>query len=252
MGEPGTPFPKCPVCNGSGQKVVTIEKPSDFLTSQLSGSTNEKQKFQMKRICEKCLGRGELRTDYATCCVCYGLKEFKSDFKCEVEIKPGTVDGEIIKVPLKIENEVKFVNFRIIQKKHDLFERIGNDLIYTKKINLEQSLCGSIRFPIETLDKRIIVVNGSENIVIQPNSSFIIKNEGFPIKNNESLLWNLKKGNLIIKFVVEMPSVFAIGPKVINLLKKIQPLNDNQISYDRSRILKDKMYFYQLPYESVS
>lgn len=246
------PFPKCPVCNGTGQKIELIEKPADFLTSNLSNSGNQKKKFSMKRICEKCLGRGELRTDYSMCCVCYGLKKFKSDFHVEFQIKPGTSDGEIIKVPLKTENEVtdiKFVFFKIFQKKHDLFEKLGNDLIYIKKINLSQSLCGNLCFPIETLDKRKIIVKGEKNVVIQPNSSFVIKNEGFPIKNDD---FSMKKGDLIIKFVIDLPSVFSLGPKVVNLLKNIQPLKDADIPYDRSKILKEKLYFCQLPYESVS
>ena len=222
------PFPICPVCNGSGQKIEMIEKPVDFLTSERKSSLNQKKKFNMKRICEKCLGRGELRTEYSVCCVCYGLKKFKSDFKVDIQIKPGTSDGEIVKIPLKIEGEatdVKWVIFKIVQKKHGLFEKVGNDLIYIKKINLTQALSGILSFPIETLDKRIIVVNGDKNIVVQPNSSFVIKNEGFPIKN-ELFCGNQMKGDLILKFIVELPSVFSLGPKVVNMLKIIQPLND--------------------------
>ena len=44
------------------------------------------------------------------------------------------------------------------EKPHPVFKRRGHDLVMTQEIELVEALCG-FRKPIETLDKRILVIS---------------------------------------------------------------------------------------------
>ncbi len=83
----------------------------------------------------------------------------------------------------------------IIQKKHDKFERIENNLLVGINISLKDALIGFEK-EIEYIDKSIIKLN-SKNI-INPYRETILENYG--LNSN---------GVLIIKFIIEFPETLT-------------------------------------------
>lgn len=75
------------------------------------------------------------------------------------------------------------------------FQRNGLDLIYTRKINLEEALCG-FSFNMRLLDGKSICINNNDR-VIRPNFEKGIVGMG--------MVRGGSKGNLIIRFQIEFP-----------------------------------------------
>lgn len=236
-------FPKCDSCHGTGEIIVEIEKPIDFLSFDAKSSLSDNPtKYQTKRICSKCMGRGEIISKVDACCLCMGLKTIKNDYQIQLRIDPGTKNNDIIRVPFQTQNQ--YLQVQIIEKEHTYFERIDNDLIYRKTINLTQALCPNLQFCIQTLDDRILYINGNSTKVISPHSYFRIKNEGFPfLDQNKSVSY----GDLIILFEIEMPNFFSLSSKVVSFLKTVQPLPNVDVKNDQHRSFKNTT-FYELPY----
>lgn len=106
---------------------------------------------------------------------------------------------------------------QIVEVPHRDFKRNGNDLIYTAKVNLLQSLLAEpisiVRNIQTTLDGRVITVSFDQ--IISPQSKKLVENEGMPIlKDNEYAEDKLKfgydrrspeKGNLIVRFDINFP-----------------------------------------------
>jgi DnaJ-class molecular chaperone len=111
-----------------------------------------------------------------------------------IDILPGYKNGVKIRFPNEINGQD--LVFVIEEKKHPIFTRDGNDLIYPIKISLRHALIGC-SISITTLDKRIIQ-HDIKNI-INPYYTEIIPNEGMPIPKGST------KGNMILKFHIEFP-----------------------------------------------
>jgi len=107
--------------------------------------------------------------------------------------------------------------FKVKEVKHQDFERKGNDLIFTAKVNLIQALC-SETVRIITLDGRKLLIGMDE--IIGPKTLKKIAGEGMPIYKDEEA-GKMCKGNLYIKFDIEFPEVLDQEAKeaVIELLK---------------------------------
>jgi len=91
------------------------------------------------------------------------------------------------------------IQFIIQEKKHDVFERNGNDLVKTVNITLKQALCG-INVNVLTLDKRRLKIPITEN-TIYPGYIHRVIGEGMPISKTNGM----KRGNLLIKFNIKFP-----------------------------------------------
>ena len=105
----------------------------------------------------------------------------KITFEREGDEHPGMEPGDII--------------FMINTKPHDTYTREGDDLLYTLKLSLEESLRG-VRAQIRTLDNRSLPVS-SQNIT--PETVLKIPNEG--MMNNKSG----RRGDLLVKFLIMFP-----------------------------------------------
>lgn len=55
------------------------------------------------------------------------------------------------------------------QKEHEVFKRIGADLITTRHISLREALCG-VSFTIKALDDRVMLIQNTPGEVIKPDS----------------------------------------------------------------------------------
>lgn len=87
--------------------------------------------------------------------------------------------------------------------------RSGNDLIYHHKITLKQALC-SEPCEFQTLDGETIKFTCDE--VISPSTCKVFPGKGMPVYNDNplsALMHNHSRGNLVLKFCIEMPSCFS-------------------------------------------
>jgi DnaJ-class molecular chaperone len=116
-----------------------------------------------------------------------------------------------------------------------VFTREDSDLIMEKKILLSEALCG-VKFTVEHLDGRILLVKSKEGEIIRPGDSKSIDGEGMPSHRNPT-----QKGKLIIKFQVEFPADFSLTPKAVNRLRKILPKPaTEEIPMDTEEVTMDK------------
>ena len=116
---------------------------------------------------------------------------------------PKSIDnGEIIilkekgnKINELLKGDIKI----IIEVKNDTkFTRNGLDLIYNISLTLKEALCG-FSFDLEYINKKIYTLNNNSGIIIYPKYQKVIPNLG--------LERDKYKGNLIIIFDVEFPTI---------------------------------------------
>jgi DnaJ-class molecular chaperone len=116
---------------------------------------------------------------------------------------PKSIDnGEIIILKEKgnkindfLKGDIKFI---IEVKNETKFTRNGLDLIYNKSLTLKEALCG-FSFDLEYINKKIYTLNNNSGIIIYPKYQKVIPNLGLQRDNY--------KGNLIIIFDVEFPTI---------------------------------------------
>jgi DnaJ family protein A protein 2 len=103
----------------------------------------------------------------------------------------------------------------IQQKEHDVFKRIGTDLIIKKTITLTEALCGT-SFLIKHLDGRMLRVTTPPGEVIKPDTFKRIVDEGMPVHGRPFM-----KGNMYVHFEVSFPDTLDAG--LVAELKKVLP-----------------------------
>ncbi|BAT87115.1 dnaJ protein homolog 1-like [Vigna umbellata] len=122
-----------------------------------------------------------------------------------IEIQPGWKKGTKITFPEKGNEQPNVIAadlvFIIDEKPHGIFTRVGNDLVVTKKISLtEAEALPGYTIQLTTLDGRDL--NIAINNATDPDYEEVVTGEGMPIAKDPS-----KRGNLRIKFNIEIPDV---------------------------------------------
>jgi DnaJ homolog subfamily A member 2 len=148
---------KCSVCDGTGVKV----------TLRTLGPMVQ----QIQQSCNACGGEGEVIREKDKCKTCLGKKIVKERKVLEVHIDKGMKNGQEIPFSGEADQspgvEPGDVIIQIEEKPHDRFQRRGDDLYYTAKINLLTALAGG-QFAVQHLDDRYLVVNIEPGEVIKP------------------------------------------------------------------------------------
>ena len=125
-----------------------------------------------------------------------------------VQIPKGIDNNEIITLVNKgnsyVNNGVSHSNVKIIilLKPHELFERNGLDILYTKSISLKDALIG-FSFMLNHINNKSYNISCSE--IIHFNYEKIINNMGF--------MRDAFVGNLIIKFNILFPPSLTVDTK---------------------------------------
>jgi len=153
--------------------------------------------MQTWKKCEHCKGTGLKPVERSNCLVCMGTRKIRKKQKIRVEIEPGMKDGQTIVKQLSNINAA----LTLKMKRHPTFKCVGNDLYIFKRISLKQALTGA-QFTITTLDGRNLEVQTPQSMVVKPEFSYRIENEGMPIFRSEN---PNKRGALYIKFAVDFP-----------------------------------------------
>ncbi len=209
----------CDLCNGSGFEVFT---------TKVDANTTHKT----QRVCAKCNKSGKMRNN--NCKNCSGSGEIKVEKSVVVEIDAGSNydDTQVFENyghqrlnELKGNMIIKIVKPKV--NKFPEFEKVGNNLLYTKNVYLADALCGC-KIYINHIDGSDFYYFEKE--VIQDGSSRIIKNKGFTIKGSKN------KGDFIINYKIKYPETI-LSEHEAKIIKKILPYEKDD-EYDDSEVEK--------------
>lgn len=105
---------------------------------------------------------------------------------------------------------------------HADYKRCGNDLIYTKRITLQEALAQK-PVTLKTLDGRCLTVTCADQI--SPQSIQLVRGEGMPItapleKNEDPMMKfviastvEAARGDLYVRFDISFPTTFSQNTK---------------------------------------
>jgi len=167
--EPGSKLEKCPACDGTG--FVQKQRRTMFGV------------FAQTEICGDCQGTGE--RPEKKCSKCGGDGRTKDEKTIRVKIPAGIAEGQTIRVsgageagmrPGSGKSEPGDLYVTAHLKKHRLFERRGDDLLYKLDINFTQAALGdSITVPTLKGKIKLKIPSG-----IQSGKIIKISGGGFP------------------------------------------------------------------------
>jgi len=140
----------CSTCNGSGAKPGT--KPITCTTCHGAGAVQMRQGFfSVQQTCPQCHGTGKIIPE--PCATCHGQGKIKNNKTLEVKIPAGIDDGMRIRSTGNGEPGTNggppgdlYIEIRL--KKHELFERDGDDLHCVVPVSITTAaLGGEINVP---------------------------------------------------------------------------------------------------------
>jgi len=188
----------CPQCHGKG----TIEQ------------TGGRMKFNV--TCPRCHGTGK---NISTCPVCHGEGTVERTDPLEVRIKPGTRDGQRIRIAGKGNAGVRggaagdlYVIIRIGE--HPLFRREGDDIYITVPVTAVEAALGS-KIDVPTID-------GRSTLKIPPGTQsgqkLRLREKGVPSATKEGV-----RGDEIVEVQITVP--MPRDEKTKELLRELAKLN---------------------------
>jgi len=176
----------CPICSGSGVKIVNQQLAPGFVQ-------------RVQTTCDRCGGKGKIMK--SICTHCHGTKVEIGDQLVMLFVEKGMPDGYEIVSPSDADQnpdeEPGDLVFKIKTLAHQTFTRQGNDLHMTKTITLLQSLVG-FTATFAHLDGHEVTL--TRDSVTPPGYIQVINNEGMPIHEQSS-----RKGRLYVTYQIQFP-----------------------------------------------
>jgi molecular chaperone DnaJ len=157
---------ECNTCNGTGAKPGTTAKTCG--TCQGSGAVQMRQGFfSVQQTCHTCRGTGKIIP--SPCGTCHGAGKIKNNKTLEVKIPAGIDDGMRIRSSGNGEPGSNggppgdlYIEIRL--KKHDIFERDGDDLHCQVPVNIvKAALGGEIDLPTLAGKASIDIPEGTQH-----------------------------------------------------------------------------------------
>ena len=157
---------ECETCDGTGAKPGTSVKTCS--TCHGSGQVQMRQGFfSVQQTCPHCRGTGKIIP--SPCTMCHGQGKIKNQKTLEVKIPAGIDDGMRIRSTGNGEPGTNggppgdlFIEIRV--KKHDIFERDGDDLHCSVPISITTAaLGGEIRVPTLAGEAAIDIPEGTQS-----------------------------------------------------------------------------------------
>jgi len=189
---------KCPECNGTGQ--VT--------------QTGGRMKFNVQ--CPRCHGTGK---NLSTCAMCHGAGVIEKTEPLEVRIKPGTRDGQRIRVPGKgnagAHGGAPGDLYAIIRTEgHPIFRRDGDDIYLTVPVNATEAALGA-KIEVPTIDGRALLKIPPGT---QSGQKLRLREKGVPSATKEGT-----RGDEIVEITVTVP--MPRDERTKELLRELAKLN---------------------------
>ena len=203
----------CRTCDGRGHSEKTKMKQCDYCNGR--GEIQESRNtffgnFARVTTCRVCNGLGQVPEK--PCSTCRGNGHIKGKKKVSVEIRPAVASGQIIRIKGMGESgEHKAgagdLYVRINVKPHSVFERHGNDLVRSVKINIIDVILGE-KISIGTLGGKTVDVKIPANFNL--SDTIRIRGEGMA-----------RSGDLIVRLEVTTPrKLSSRAKKLIDKLKE--------------------------------
>ena len=189
---------KCPECNGTGQ--IT--------------QTGGRMKFNVP--CPRCHGTGKNLT---TCPTCHGEGTVSRTEPLEVRIKPGTRDGQRIRVPGKgnagAHGGPPGDLYAIIRTgDHPIFHRDGDDISLTVPVTASEAALGA-KIEVPTIDGRALLKIPPGT---QSGQKLRLREKGVPSATREGT-----RGDEIVEITVTVP--MPRDERTKELLRELAKLN---------------------------
>ncbi len=189
---------KCPECNGTGQ------------ITQTSG----RMKFNVQ--CPRCHGTGKNLT---TCPTCHGDGTVTHTEPLEVRIKPGTRDGQRIRLPGKgnagAHGSTPGDLYAIIRTgDHPIFHRDGDDISLTVPVSASEAALGA-KIEVPTIDGRALLKIPPGT---QSGQKLRLREKGVPSATREG-----QRGDEIVEITVHVP--MPRDERTKELLRELAKLN---------------------------
>jgi molecular chaperone DnaJ len=189
---------KCPECNGTGQ--IT--------------QTGGRMKFNVQ--CPRCHGTGKNLT---TCPTCHGEGTVTHTEPLEVRIKPGTRDGQRIRVPGKgnagAHGGAPGDLYAIIRTgDHPVFHRDGDDISLTVPVSATEAALGA-KIEVPTIDGRALLKIPPGT---QSGQKLRLREKGVPSATREGA-----RGDEIVEITVHVP--MPRDERTKELLRELAKLN---------------------------
>ncbi|MFY9844685.1 MAG: J domain-containing protein, partial [Terriglobales bacterium] len=189
---------QCPQCHGKG----TIEQ------------TGGRMKFNV--TCPRCHGTGK---NISTCPVCHGEGTIERTDPLEIRIKPGTRDGQRIRIAGKGNAGVHggpagdlYVIIRI--EEHPLFRRDGDDIYITVPVTVVEAALGS-KIEVPTIDGRSMLKIPPGT---QSGQKLRLREKGVPSATKDGA-----RGDEIVEIKITVP--MPRDEKTKELLRELAKLN---------------------------
>ncbi len=203
---------KCGTCDGTGAKAGS--RPVTCKTCGGRGQVHVSHGFfAISRTCNTCRGRGTIIEH--PCTSCKGVGMVRGTRNLTVTVPPGVDSGMRIRLagegePGETGGERGDLYLVVNVRKHDLFERDGEDLLMELPIPFTTAVAGG-DLPIPTLDG-----GGSLKIPAgtQTGQHFRVKGKGMPALRGRN------KGDLIVRIAIELPR--KITRRQADLLKEFE------------------------------
>jgi DnaJ-class molecular chaperone len=196
---------------------------------------------EIRQPCPNCHGSGKIAPNENKCSDCNGECNHSKEVKIGIPLQNGLKHGQQIHLPGHGHNFKDGKTDLIIiinEKRHNVFERNGADLIMNVDLQLFQALYGFDKI-IEHLDKRKLHLSHTGKTEF--NIIRKISNEGMNILNTNN------KGDLIIKFNIKMPNIDYnndLSQKLLYLLKSLDQDESNNeviVKNNKSKYVKTLM-----------
>ena len=218
---------KCGTCDGRGVRIQVVQM-GPMIQQIQSG-------------CTVCNGSGHTANHNNKCELCNGNGYKSKEVRINFPLKNGLSNGQQIQIPghgHHLKDGKTDLVVVINEKQHSRFKRVNNDLCIEVELKLYQAIFGFDK-TIEHLDKRQLHISHTGKT--EYGSLKRISGEGMKILNG-----NNNKGDLIIKFVMTLPSLDNTenANKLLYLLKTLdqdEANNESKIKNSKSSYIKTIM-----------
>ena len=225
-------FEQCPTCHGSGKDANTVETTCTACNGTGSVKINQRTPFGVissQKVCSKCGGRGKIVTN--PCKTCNGGGRVRKQKELEINIPAGIDNDQVLRVGGQGDvglngGPTGDLNVAISVRKHDLFNRRGNDIYCEIPITYAQAVLGA-EITVPTIDGKVAytIAEGT-----QTGTTFRLCGKGVKYINRDA------HGDQYVTVNVEVPK--KLTKKQKDLLKDFDASLDEKNHQKRTSFFK--------------